>query len=234
MGERILETSTEGVSAFFVLFLLILAVALVLSKLLHDKPLFNNLGEVGIILLLGITAGFVVNLFVDDLYAPDETDGDGIDESEMDNGIALRLLSFSPQVFFSALLPPIIFNSGYHLKRELFFRHIGPVTLFAVVGTVVSSLFTSFSLELIKGLGWTGAFEPSTSKSSAIKNRSFISKLTFSLSTAVRSLPASIYGASCVWGAHFDDRSSLYIGCISREASGSSLILLSLWRVSFE
>jgi len=158
------ETSTEGISAFFVLFLSILALALVLSKLLHDKPVLNKFGEVGIILLIGMTAGFVVNLFfVDDVYTPGDaaTTDDEFDEEDEDDSIALNLLSFSPQVFFVALLPPIIFNSGYHLKRELFFRHLAPVALFAVVGTLVSALLISFLLELVKSFNLTGGFEPS-------------------------------------------------------------------------
>ena len=162
MGDSSVVSSTEDISAFFALFLFILAVALVLSKLLHDKPILNKLGEVGILLLIGISAGFVVNLFENYPNVSDVLNDDDMEEGESDESIASSLLSFSPQVFFVALLPPIIFNSGYHLKRELFFRHIGPVALFAVVGTVVSALFISFSLESIKGFGLTGDFQPST------------------------------------------------------------------------
>jgi len=165
MGDSSVETSTEGISAYFALFLSILALALVLSKILHNKPIFKKLGEVGIILLIGMMAGFVVNLFVDNEVSVPDANGDDDDaqQEQEQESIALTLLSFSPQVFFVALLPPIIFNSGYHLKRELFFRQFGPVALFAVVGTLVSALFISFLLELVKGFHLTGGFEPSES-----------------------------------------------------------------------
>lgn len=154
------EISTQNISAYFVLFLTILALALVLSNLLHHMPVANKLGEVGIILILGMIAGSIVNLFVDSDPVPMPS-ANNDDQFTTDGSVALSLLSFSPQVFFVALLPPIIFNSGYHLKRELFFRHIAPVMLFAVVGTLVSALAISFTLQLAKEFGCTGDFQPS-------------------------------------------------------------------------
>ncbi|ACI65746.1 predicted protein, partial [Phaeodactylum tricornutum CCAP 1055/1] len=73
-----------------------------------------------------------------------------------DNTVVVSLLSFSPQVFFIALLPPIIFNSGYHLRRELFLRHVLPVALFAVLGTIVSALTIAFVLWAVTHGGLAG------------------------------------------------------------------------------
>ena len=47
-------------------------------------------------------------------------------------------LGFSPTVFYFGFLPPIIFCSGYHLKRRLFFHNFASILLMAVVGTVIS------------------------------------------------------------------------------------------------
>lgn len=47
-------------------------------------------------------------------------------------------LGFSPTVFYFGFLPPIIFCSGYHLKRRLFFHNFASILLMAIVGTVLS------------------------------------------------------------------------------------------------
>jgi flagellar biosynthesis protein FliQ len=72
------------------------------------------LPEGGMVLLVGIVAGFFLSLFVDDNIENDDDAAENVAES---------LLSFSPKIFFLALLPPIIFNSGYHLRRGMFLDH---------------------------------------------------------------------------------------------------------------
>jgi sodium/hydrogen exchanger 8 len=152
--------STEGISAYFVLFSTLLAVVLVLSKLLHDRPrLASVLPEAGLILIVGVVAGSFVHLFVVEEPGPPMQQDDHAGEYD-NSSVAQSLLSFSPKVFFIALLPPIIFNSGYHLRRELFFRHIVPIVIFAVVGTITSALCVAGILELVVSLGLTRGFEP--------------------------------------------------------------------------
>lgn len=164
MGDD--NTNSEAtISAYFVCFSTLLAVVLILSKLLQDhKRLASLLPEAGMILLVGMAAGALVHaLYGDERISrargiDSEFDDDvNVDYEELVNNV----LSFSPNAFFVALLPPIIFNSGYHLRRELFFRHIYPIALLAVVGTLVSALVIAFGLKFITLLGWSGDdFEP--------------------------------------------------------------------------
>ena len=43
-------------------------------------------------------------------------------------------------------LPPIIFNSGYHLKRRLFYENFVGIIALAIFGTIISILIVSFGL----------------------------------------------------------------------------------------
>ena len=158
-------SSEEGLSAYFVLFSSLLALVLVLSKLLHDHPVLASFfPEAGLILLVGIIAGFFVNLFVDDedlqKQNNNNNNGDADADDAEESSVAEGLLSFSPEVFFLVLLPPIIFNSGYHLRRELFFRHISPIVLLAVVGTTISAVSIALILQLFVQMDYTGGFRP--------------------------------------------------------------------------
>eukprot|EP00127_Corallochytrium_limacisporum_P002195 Clim_evm89s108 gene=Clim_evmTU89s108 len=46
---------------------------------------------------------------------------------------------FDPQTFFFVLLPPIIFTAGYEMKRWHFFVNFGPILLYALFGTMIST-----------------------------------------------------------------------------------------------
>ncbi|OEU13844.1 Sodium/hydrogen exchanger [Fragilariopsis cylindrus CCMP1102] len=70
-------------------------------------------------------------------------------------------LLFPSKVFFLALLPPILFNSGYQLQRELFYRHFGAIALFSIGGTVLSAFGAGGFLWFLSTKGWLGdAFNP--------------------------------------------------------------------------
>ncbi|XP_076261567.1 na[+]/H[+] hydrogen exchanger 3 isoform X3 [Rhynchophorus ferrugineus] len=55
-----------------------------------------------------------------------------------ENEIDLKA-TFDPEIFFNIILPPIIFHAGYSLKRKYFFRNLGAILTFAIIGTTVSS-----------------------------------------------------------------------------------------------
>lgn len=60
------------------------------------------------------------------------------------NGDIQNLLEFNDNIFFYICLPPIIFSSGFNMRRKRFFDNLGYIVLFGVVGTVIT--FIIFSL----------------------------------------------------------------------------------------
>jgi sodium/hydrogen exchanger 8 len=140
--------TNRGVSIYISIYLVLLVLVTSLSKVLHARPHISSiLPEAGMVIAVGIIAGVIINLSTD-------TDND----SEAGNA-ATSVLSFSPTVFFVVLLPPIIFNSGYRLHRDLFFRHAVPICLYACVGTTICTFVVAGLLYAVQPMfGFSASF----------------------------------------------------------------------------
>lgn len=151
----------ESISSFLVFFATLLAVVVILQKWLHDRPIMSAfLPEAAMVLGLGIIFGFLIHLFLGQRYSSQQGQAEDNDDAQEADVDVSAILSFSPSVFFIALLPPILFNSGLRVGA-LFFRHLGPICLFAVFGTTISAVSTAFLLKMITELGFCGDFKPS-------------------------------------------------------------------------
>ena len=165
--------SKESSSLYFILFATLLFAVLVMSKYLHEAPRLNKyLSEASLILMVGLIVSFLTETFLqydaaqalmrveddDDYFSYSQQNKDD-DESDEDLAFK-RLLSFSPNIFFMALLPPILFNSGYQLRRELFLRHIYPIVMFAVMGTITSSIVCAMMLWALQQWHLFSTFDP--------------------------------------------------------------------------
>ncbi|GMH41763.1 hypothetical protein BSKO_09673 [Bryopsis sp. KO-2023] len=75
---------------------------------------------------------------------------------------------FSAEAFLYGLLPPIVFGAGFSMKKKKFFHNFGAIILFAVLGTVISTIvFSLFTLMLV-GMG--AIKEENIGKNPAIKS----------------------------------------------------------------
>uniref|UniRef100_A0A7S1TVF8 Sodium/hydrogen exchanger n=1 Tax=Phaeomonas parva TaxID=124430 RepID=A0A7S1TVF8_9STRA len=71
----------------------------------------------------------------------------------------LDFLSFDPEIFYFLLLPPIIFEAGFTLRKKRFFSNLATILMFAVGGTVVSTFVVGF---LTFACGKSGIIEIAT------------------------------------------------------------------------
>ena len=62
-----------------------------------------------------------------------------LDPSQSGENYFKEHIEFDGSVFFFMLLPPIILDSGYNMKKSQFFKNIDSILLFAVVGTSLST-----------------------------------------------------------------------------------------------
>ncbi|XP_054708883.1 sodium/hydrogen exchanger 8-like [Uloborus diversus] len=65
-----------------------------------------------------------------------------------------RKEAFNPTTFFLFLLPPIMYESAYNLHKGNFFRNIGSILVFAIVGTALSAFVVGVSLFFLGQKKW--------------------------------------------------------------------------------
>ncbi|KAL8121636.1 sodium/hydrogen exchanger 1-like [Apium graveolens] len=107
------------------LFVALLCACIVVGHLLEENRWIN---ESITALAIGLCTGIVILL--------------------ISEGKSSHLLVFSEDLFFIYLLPPIIFNAGFQVKKKQFFRNFMTITLFGALGTLIS--FSIISLGAIK------------------------------------------------------------------------------------
>ncbi|XP_065851794.1 sodium/hydrogen exchanger 1-like [Euphorbia lathyris] len=122
--------STTTIIALCVFFTLLCA-CIIIGHLLEENRWAN---ESITALILGLCAGAVVLL---------------INKWQHSN-----LLDFSEDLFFLYLLPPIIFNAGFQVKKKQFFKNFTIILLFGILGTVISFCLISLgAFVLFKRIG---------------------------------------------------------------------------------
>lgn len=127
-SSSILNVSTVvAITLFFTL----LCFCIILGHLLEENRWAN---ESTTAIILGLLAGVIVLL--------------------VSKGENSRILVFSEELFFIYLLPPIIFNAGFQVKKKQFFKNFSIILLFGILGTIISfCLITLGAFLLFKKLG---------------------------------------------------------------------------------
>ncbi|KAL2521170.1 Sodium/hydrogen exchanger 2 [Forsythia ovata] len=121
-----LSTSDHASVVSMNLFVALLCGCIVIGHLLEENRWMN---ESITALIIGLCTGVVILL--------------------MSRGKSSHLLVFSEDLFFIYLLPPIIFNAGFQVKKKQFFRNFITIMLFGAVGTLISFAVISTGVMLI-------------------------------------------------------------------------------------
>jgi len=61
--------------------------------------------------------------------------------------------TFSPEIFYFLLLPPIIYEAGFSMKKGHFFSNMGTISLFVIFGTFISALVIGFGIYFFVYIG---------------------------------------------------------------------------------
>ncbi|XP_027349212.1 sodium/hydrogen exchanger 1 [Abrus precatorius] len=128
---QMLSTSDYASVVSMNLFVALLCACIVIGHLLEENRWVN---ESITALLIGLCTGVVILLF--------------------SRGKSSHLLVFSEDLFFIYLLPPIIFNAGFQVKKKQFFVNFITIILFGAIGTLISCAIITFGVtKIFKRMG---------------------------------------------------------------------------------
>ncbi len=121
----------ESEGSYFLSFKTLIAIFILIiytiATPIFDKLNFHYLHESGICMILGAIISLISKKFVN----KNNTDG---------------LITFNDEIFFNFILPPIIFNAGYNLKKKAFFKYFFYIVLFGIFGTIFNFGILAFLL----------------------------------------------------------------------------------------
>ncbi|XP_040988661.1 sodium/hydrogen exchanger 4 isoform X2 [Juglans microcarpa x Juglans regia] len=115
-------------------FVAVLCLCLVIGHLLEENRCVN---ESIIAIFIGCIAGTIILL--------------------LSKGKSSHILTFNEELFFIYLLPPIIFNAGFQVKKKQFFQNFLTIMSFGVIGVFIAAIIiTAGSWWLFPKLGFVG------------------------------------------------------------------------------
>ena len=106
------ETTSEGALVIFLMFITYMVIGSILEK---NHAVIGH--EAGFIILIGAALSYTAY--------------------NMGHGEFTTMMTFDENFFFYFCLPPIVFASGYNMKRRKFFENFTNILLFGLIGTVL-------------------------------------------------------------------------------------------------
>lgn len=120
--EKSEDVSEQNISKEILLMMLLLCISLGGAYFLK-KTRIKIINESFFATLVGLIAGAILSALENDKYI---------------NNISNAYVKF----FLILLLPPIIFESAYNMKKKEFFKQFGTITVFSFFGTFLSIIVT--------------------------------------------------------------------------------------------
>ncbi|XP_042390984.1 sodium/hydrogen exchanger 2-like [Zingiber officinale] len=120
LGISQLGTSDHASVVSINIFVALICACIVIGHLLEENRWMN---ESITSLIIGLCTGAVIRLLT--------------------QGKNSHIMVFSEDLFFIYVLPPIIFNAGFQVKKKQFFRNFMTIMLFGAVGTLISFVIIS-------------------------------------------------------------------------------------------
>jgi len=115
------------------LLVVVMGICIICAYLIKSHRIYS-LPESAAVILVGLAVGFFARV---------------LSSSKQE----MEFLSFQPEVFYFLLLPPIIFEAGYTLRRKQFFQNIVAISLYAVVGTLISTFVIGYVTYFLGRMG---------------------------------------------------------------------------------
>lgn len=133
--ESVMKSGNEHGSVVpITVFVAVLCLCLIIGHLLEENRWVN---ESITAIFIGCLSGIIILL--------------------VSNWRSSHILRFDEELFFIYLLPPIIFNAGFQVKKKQFFHNFLTILLFGVVGVFISSvIITAGSWWLFPRFGFGG------------------------------------------------------------------------------